>query len=77
MSLTYTGGEYSVQDLFNELKELVKQEGILTFEGYAEAVDEIVEEKSKYGFFSENEDLMQIKSALEKRWSEIGQGRSE
>lgn len=72
--MTYTGGEYSVQDLFNELKKEVKQQGIGTYEGYLDAVDVLLEEKVSYGFFSANEDLGQIRSVLEQRWHEINAG---
>ena len=49
--LTYTGGEYSLQDLLNELKERAKAENVRTIDSYKDLVDELIEEKKGYGFF--------------------------
>jgi len=68
---TYTGGEYSLQDLLNELKERAKAENVRTIDSYKDLVDELIEEKKGYGFFSEDEDLEQMKDDLEQRWSEV------
>lgn len=69
--MTYQGAEFSVQDLFVELQKIVEEQGIRSYEEYVDAVDSLVEEKKYYGFFSEDEDLVGIKSVLEKRWREI------
>lgn len=70
-NLTYTGGEYSPEDLLHELKERVKNENVRTYESYCDLVDELIEEKKGYGFFSEEEDLIQLEDDLKARWPEI------
>lgn len=69
--MTYNGGEYSVQELFTLLQEIVETQGIRSYEEYIDAVDGLLEEKKSYGFFSEDEDLMQMRNVLENRWQEI------
>lgn len=71
MAVTYTGGEYSVDALFRELSRQVEDENIKTYDEYRGLVDLIVEEKMSYGFFTENEDLEQLKSDLLSKWPEI------
>lgn len=69
--MTYEGGEFSESALFRELKDRVERENVFEFEQYVELVDEIIEEKTSYGFFSAEEDLEQLKNNLERRWKEI------
>ncbi len=69
--LTYTGAEYSLEDLLAELKARAKAENVRTVDSYKDLVDELVEEKKSYGFFSDEEDLEQIKDDLEQRWPEV------
>jgi hypothetical protein len=69
--MTYTGGEYSQENLFEELKRQSKAENIKSYDEYVELVDNLVEEKISYGFFLDQEDTEQIKSDLAQRWSEI------
>ena len=71
MPLTYSGAEYSEESLFDEIKEAAKRERILTLVQFRDLIDEIVEEKRIYGFFSDDEDLTQVKKDLEARWSDI------
>lgn len=68
--MTYAGGEFSTEDLFAELKIAVDGEGIKDFDQYKDLVDQAVEEKRSYGFFSEDEDLTQLKESLLARWPE-------
>ncbi len=69
--MTFKGGEYSENALFRELKKRVELEDVFEFEQYVEMVDEIIQEKTGYGFFSAGEDLEQLRSNLESRWREI------
>jgi hypothetical protein len=71
MVLTYEGGEYSDSDLFGEVKEAAIREGVSSLVQYRDLIDEIIEEKRIYGFFSDDEDLLQVKENLESRWPEI------
>ncbi len=71
MPLTYLGAEYSKESLFNEIKEAAKRERISTLVQYRDLIDEIVEEKRIYGFFSDDEDLSQVKKDLESHWTEV------
>jgi len=71
MPLTYSGAEYSEESLFDEIKEAAKRERISTLVQYRDLIDEIVEEKRIYGFFSDDEDLSQVKKDLEARWEEM------
>ena len=68
---TYQGAEFSIEDLFSELKETALREGVKTLEQYKDLIDELVEQKRIYGFFSDDEDINQIKKDLELRWPEI------
>lgn len=71
MEPTYRGGEYSDSDLFGEVKEAAIRERITSLVQYRDLIDEIVEEKRIYGFFSDDEDLSQVKENLESRWPEV------
>ncbi len=71
MQLTYTGAEYSNQDLFEEVKETALREAVSSIAQYKDLIDELVEEKRIYGFFSDDEDLAQVKEDLARRWPEI------
>lgn len=71
MALIYNGAEYSNESLFGEIKEASERERINSSVQYKDLIDEIVEEKRIYGFFSDDEDLTQIKKDLELRWPEI------
>ncbi|HEX8974019.1 MAG TPA: hypothetical protein VF817_00855 [Patescibacteria group bacterium] len=69
--MTYTGAEYSIEQLFDELKKQVRTENVRDFEAYRDLVDNLIEEKKSYGFFADEEDLVQLKRDLEARWLEI------
>lgn len=69
--MVYTGAEYSSESLFAELKKQAKNENVQSYDEYTELVDSLIEEKKSYGFFSDEEDLEQLKHGLELRWSEI------
>ncbi|HMN19005.1 MAG TPA: hypothetical protein PKA31_00205 [Candidatus Moranbacteria bacterium] len=67
-NIQYSGAEYSSQQLFRELKEKVEEEGIEDFDAYRDMVRGLIEEKRGYGFFRDEEDLVQIERDLESRW---------
>lgn len=46
----------------------MESEGIEDFDAYRDMVREIIEEKRSYGFFRDEEDLVQIERDLESRW---------
>jgi hypothetical protein len=69
--MTYTGSEFSLENLFSELRKQAKNENVQSYEEYIDLVDNIVEEKKSYGFLVDEEDLEQIKHDLELRWNEI------
>jgi len=63
--------EFSSSELFKEIRETAEREGVKFFEQYKDLVEDLIEEKRIYGFFSDHEDLDQIKRGLESRWPEI------
>lgn len=69
--MVYTGAEYSVEDLLQELKQQVHTENVRSFDQYNELIDNLIEEKKSYGFLVDEEDLVQLKRSLEMRWNEI------
>ncbi|KKP97369.1 MAG: hypothetical protein US25_C0003G0014 [Candidatus Moranbacteria bacterium GW2011_GWE1_36_7] len=69
--MTYTGGEYSLEDLFRQLEKQARSENVSNYEEYIDLVDNIIEEKKSYGFLVDEEDLEQFKHDLELRWPEI------
>ena len=69
--MIYTGAEYSLESLFQEVKKQVLDENVNNYDGYKDLIDLLVEEKKSYGFFAENEDIEQIKRDLELRWPEV------
>ncbi|EKD58895.1 MAG: hypothetical protein ACD_56C00035G0009 [uncultured bacterium] len=69
--MTYTGAEYSSENLFHELLRQVRAEDVRSFDEYKDLIDVLIEEKKSYGFYSEDEDLEQLKRSLELRWNEI------
>lgn len=73
--MTYTGAEFSEDELFKEVKDLAKGENVSTLTQFKDLVDEVVEDKRIYGFFSDDEDLTQVKENLISRWPEIEEER--
>jgi hypothetical protein len=71
--MTYTGGEYSLARLFEELKKQARNENVSSYSEYVDLVDNLIEEKKSYGFLADEEDLEQIRHGLESRWVEIEQ----
>lgn len=69
--MTYQGGEYSFKELYDEIKKKAKDELIQSDYEYIDLIDQILEEKKGYGFFSEDEDLEQLKNDLELMWPEV------
>lgn len=71
--MTYQGAEYSFKELYNELKKKAKDEAIQSDYEYTELIDDLIEEKKNAGFFSEDEDLEQLKDDLILMWPEVEQ----
>ncbi len=71
--MVYKGGEYSFKELYNELKKKAKNEAIQSDYEYTELIDDLIEEKKNAGFFSEDEDLEQLKNDLILMWLEVEQ----
>jgi len=69
--MTYTGSEFSLEQLFLELKKQSRSENVQSYDEYIDLVDNLVEEKKNYGFLVDEEDLEQIKQDLELRWVEV------
>ncbi len=69
--MVFTGAEYPIEDLFEELKALAWQENISTLNDYKELVEYLIEERYSYGFFDDNDYLDQIIDNLAARWPEI------
>lgn len=69
--MTYTGGEFSYESLWQELQRQVHDENVKSLDQYKDLVDLLVEEKRGYGFLRDEEDLQQIKSNLISRWREF------
>ncbi|MEK7598616.1 MAG: hypothetical protein AAB487_02675 [Patescibacteria group bacterium] len=65
-----TEAEYSVRDIFSEIRETALRERLSSFTQYRDLIDEIVEEKRIYGLFDDDEDTTQIKKDLELMWPE-------
>lgn len=72
--MVYIGAEYSLEELFQELKRQAEDENVRSFDEYSDLIDLLVEEKKSYGFFAEDEDLEQIKGVLRQRWNEFQNG---
>lgn len=71
--MTYQGGEYSFKELLNEIKRRAKESTLQSDYEYTDLVEEVIEEKKNEGFFSEDEDLEQLKDDLEIMWPEVEQ----
>ena len=69
--MIYTGAEFSNQDLFEEMKQIVLREKITTFDEYEGMADALIEEKRSLGLYADQEDLSQIKRDLELYWPQI------
>lgn len=69
--MTYIGGEYSTQTLYEELREQALREKIVDIDQYKELIEDLVEEKESYGFFDDNEDLPQTVKSLMLKWPEL------
>jgi hypothetical protein len=69
--MIHQGEEYSFKDLYKEIKDKAKDEGIQSDYEYLDLIDKVLEEKKNQKFFSEGEDLEQLKDDLEAMWPEI------
>jgi len=69
--LITTEAEFSVRDIFSEIREAAIRERLSSFAQYRDLIDEIVEQKRIYGFFDDDEDTTQIKKDLEQTWVEV------
>ncbi len=63
--------EVSEKTLFEQVRDRAVNEGISTCDEYIDLVDEIVMEKLNDGYFSQDEDLVQVRRDLEQRWPEV------
>lgn len=61
---------FSLENLYEEIKEAAVRERINSIVQYKDLIDEIVEEKRIFGFFSDDEDLEKVKKELEIKWPE-------
>jgi hypothetical protein len=69
--MVYQGGEYSFKELLGEIKTRAKESAVQSDYEYVDLVEEVVEEKKNEGFFSEDEDLEQLKNDLKLVWPEV------
>ncbi len=69
--MVYQGGEYNFKELYDELKKKAGDEAIQSDYEYTELIDDLIEEKKIAGFFSEDEDLEQLKDDLILMWPEV------
>ncbi|HBP00604.1 MAG: hypothetical protein UX75_C0056G0004 [Candidatus Moranbacteria bacterium GW2011_GWE2_47_10] len=72
--MTYQGGEFSISQLLEELKVRIKEEKVQTLADYEAIIDDLIEDKKRYGFFSENEDLQQVRANLKSSWPDMEKG---
>lgn len=63
-----------MKQLLKELKIKADEEKIQTLADFETLIDDLIEDKKRYGFFSENEDLEQVRANLRLSWSEIEKG---
>lgn len=71
--MTYQGAEYSFKELLNEIKKRARENALQSDYEYTDLVEEVIEEKKSEGFFSEDEDLEQLKDDLILMWPEVEQ----
>ena len=69
--MTYSGGEFSFKDLYEELKEQAVSERIEDIGQYKEMMENLLEEKKSYGFLDESEDWPQMAHDLMLKWPEV------
>lgn len=62
---------YDVEGLFAELKERARAEGAYTKEEWDDLVEEVLDEHLRVGEFDEDEDLTELREALEARFADF------
>ncbi|HAV11534.1 MAG TPA: hypothetical protein DCX32_03245 [Candidatus Moranbacteria bacterium] len=72
--MTYQGGEFSTSQLLEEIKHRAREEKVQTLADYEAIIDDLIEDKKRYGFLSENEDLEQVRANLKTSWPEVEKG---
>ena len=69
--MIYIGVKYSNQALFEELRSQAMNERIGDIYQYKELVEDLIEEKRRYGLLDDDEDLPQTVKNLILRWPEM------
>ncbi|MBI3956642.1 MAG: hypothetical protein HY340_01495 [Candidatus Kerfeldbacteria bacterium] len=69
--------DFSLEEVFNEVRSRMQTQGALTREEYLDLVDEVLEEKREEGLIDDDYNFKEAREALETRWEEIEDGEVE
>ena len=68
--------EFSLEEVFNEVRSRMQSEGALTEEEYLDLVEEVLEEKREEGLVDDDFNFKEAKEALASRWDEVAEAES-
>lgn len=66
--------EFSLEEVFNEVRSRMQSEGALTEEAYMDLIEEVLEEKREEGLIDDDFNFKEAKEALAARWGEVEVG---
>lgn len=61
---------YTLDDLYKEIAELAREQGVTSQANWDELVEEVVEDHLDLGEFDPDEDLEGMKDSLRQRWED-------
>ncbi len=62
---------FTVDDLYEEVKEKAREEGAMSREDWHEMVDEVLDDKFEFQEIHDDEDVAQLKEALQARYDDF------
>jgi hypothetical protein len=62
---------FTTDDLYEEVKTKAREEGAMTREAWHEIVDEVLDDKTEFQEMDDDEDLAQLREALQARYSDF------
>lgn len=61
---------FTPEELFTEVSDRAREQGVTTQEVWNDTVDEVIDEKNEFGELHPDEDIEYLKEMLRGRWNE-------
>lgn len=68
--------EFSLEEVFNEVRTRMQTQGAMTQEEYNDFIDEVLEEKREEGLIDDDYNFKQAQEMLQARWEEVAENET-